>query len=88
MWMKRNFSVCPAQSPYTVPHIALSSGDVDNAMKYARRVLELAREDDDFPRGAASSLLGLAFWTSGDLETAHQMFSRGYGSLAESWVHL
>ena len=63
--------------------IALAQGDVANAMKYARKVLALAREDDDFPRGAASSLLGLASWTSGDLETAYQMFSRWYGTLAE-----
>jgi LuxR family maltose regulon positive regulatory protein len=58
--------------------IALAQGDVANAMKHARKVLELAREDDDFPRGAASSLLGLASWTSGDLETAYQMFAEGW----------
>ncbi len=57
--------------------IALAQSDVANAMKYARKVLELAHENDDFPRGAASSLLGLAAWTSGDLETAYQMFSNG-----------
>ncbi len=44
-------------------------------------MLELAREDDDFPRGAASSVLGLASWTSGDLETAYQMFSNGMAHL-------
>ena len=54
--------------------IALAQGDVANTMKHARQVLELAREDDDFLRGAASSLLGLASWTSGDLETAYQMY--------------
>jgi LuxR family maltose regulon positive regulatory protein len=57
--------------------IALAQGDVVNATKHARKVLELARKDDDFPRGAASSLLGLASWASGDLETAYQMFSSG-----------
>jgi LuxR family maltose regulon positive regulatory protein len=57
--------------------IALARGDVANSMKHASNVLELAHEDDDFPLGAASSLLGLASWTSGDLETAYQMFSKG-----------
>ncbi len=61
--------------------IALAQGDVVNAMKHARIVLELADQDDDFPRGAASSLLGLAAWTSGDLETAYQMFSNGMAHL-------
>jgi LuxR family maltose regulon positive regulatory protein len=61
--------------------ITLAQGDVVNAMKHAHKVLELAREDDDFPRGAASSLLGLAHWTSGDLETAYEMFSNGMAHL-------
>jgi LuxR family maltose regulon positive regulatory protein len=50
-------------------------------MKYARQVLEFAREDDDLLRGSASSLLGLAYWTNGDLETAYQMFSKGMAHL-------
>ena len=61
--------------------IALVQGDVVNATKHARKVLELASEDDDFPRGAASSLLGLASWTSGDLETAYRMFADGMSYL-------
>ena len=61
--------------------IALAKGDVANAMTHAHKVLELAREDDDFPRGAASSLLGLASWTNGDLEMAYQMFADGMSHL-------
>ncbi len=61
--------------------IALAKGDVANAMKHAHKVLLLAREDDDFPRGAASSLLGLASWTSGDLETGFRMFAEGMSHL-------
>ena len=61
--------------------IALAKGDVANTMTHAHKVLELARVDDDFPRGAASSLLGLASWTSGDLETAYEMFSKGMAHL-------
>jgi len=61
--------------------IALAKGDVANAMEHAHKVLELAREDDDFPRGAASSLVGLASWTSGDLETGYRMFAEGMAHL-------
>jgi LuxR family maltose regulon positive regulatory protein len=61
--------------------IALAKGAVANAMEHAHKVLEIAREDDDFPRGAASSLLGLASWTNGDLETAYRMFAEGMSHL-------
>lgn len=64
--------------------IALIYADVTGTMKYARQVLEFAREDDDLLRGAASSLLGLAFWTNGDLETAYQMFSAGMAHLQKA----
>ena len=61
--------------------IALARGEVANSMKHAREVLQVARENDDFMRGAGSSLLGLAFWTGGDLETAYQMFAAGMAHL-------
>src|SRR5438874_6702755 len=54
---------------------ALALGDVADTMKYARRVLDLVPEDDHLPRGAAAGLLGLAYWTSGDLEAAHQSYA-------------
>lgn len=61
--------------------IALARGDVANTLKYAGDVLTLAREDDYFMRGAGSSLLGLASWTSGDLETAYRVYSDGMAYL-------
>ncbi|HMB24052.1 MAG TPA: hypothetical protein VKP08_14515, partial [Anaerolineales bacterium] len=61
--------------------LALAQGDADHSMKYARQVLELVRADDDFMRGAASSLVGLAAWANADLETAYQMFSKGMSHL-------
>lgn len=59
-------------------------GDVPTAMKYAQQVLDLVPEDDHLPRGAATALLGLASWTSGDLDTAHRMFSIGLASVQQS----
>ncbi|MCB8945097.1 MAG: helix-turn-helix transcriptional regulator [Ardenticatenaceae bacterium] len=61
--------------------IALMQGDVVNTIRYAQQVLEIAPEDDNFLYGAASSLLGLAFWTSADLEKAYQMFADGMAYL-------
>jgi LuxR family maltose regulon positive regulatory protein len=61
--------------------IALARCDVASAMKYSWEVLALAQEDDYSLRGAAASMLGLASWTSGDLETAHQTYSDGMAYL-------
>ena len=56
-------------------------GDVAGTMTHARRALELADEDDHVGRGAAAALLGLAYWTSGDLDAAHRWYAEGMASL-------
>src|ERR671917_1653363 len=50
-------------------------GEVLSASNHARRALELLPEDDHLWRGAAASLLGIAYWTSGDLEAAYRSFA-------------
>ncbi len=55
--------------------IALALGDVVNTMKYARRALDLVPEDDHHRRGSATGILGLAYWTSGDLKEAYRMYA-------------
>jgi LuxR family maltose regulon positive regulatory protein len=65
---------------YRAAH-AQASGDISNTIKYARRVLDLLPEEDHLGRGAATALLGLAFWTIGDLEAAYQTFSNGITSV-------
>ncbi|CAN7761887.1 LuxR C-terminal-related transcriptional regulator [Paenibacillus sp. LjRoot153] len=69
-----------AISLYRAAH-AQALGDVSATMKYARRVLDLALEDDHLLRGSAAALLGLASWTIGDLEEAHRMYADGMASL-------
>jgi LuxR family maltose regulon positive regulatory protein len=51
---------------------ALAVGDVSDTVNYAQRVLDLVPADDDLRRGAAAGLLGLAYWTIGDLEAAYR----------------
>jgi LuxR family maltose regulon positive regulatory protein len=60
---------------------ALALGDIPATLHYARQVLDLVPEDDHFRRGAAAAILGLASWTSGDLETAHRMYGEGMAHL-------
>ena len=60
---------------------ALARGDVAGTVKYARRVLDLLPEDDHLSRGGAAAFLGLAAWTSGDLEAAHRAYAEGMAHL-------
>jgi LuxR family transcriptional regulator, maltose regulon positive regulatory protein len=60
---------------------ALARGDLPETVTYARRALDLAPEDDHLTRGGAAGFLGLASWTSGDLEAAHRTYADGMASL-------
>jgi LuxR family maltose regulon positive regulatory protein len=63
---------------------ALILGDVGGTMTHARRALDLVVADDHLGRGSAAALLGLAYWTSGDLEAAHRWYADGLASLAKA----
>ena len=54
---------------------ALALGDVAGTVKHARRAIDLLAQDDHLLRGAAAGILGLASWTSGDLEAAHRSYA-------------
>jgi len=60
---------------------ALARGDTPEAVKNARRVLDLAPEDAHLMLGGAASQLGLAAWASGDLEAARRMTADGMANV-------
>jgi LuxR family maltose regulon positive regulatory protein len=60
---------------------ALARGDMPETMKNARRVLDLAPEDDHLMIGGAASTLGLAAWASGDLDTARRQTADGMANV-------
>jgi len=60
---------------------ALMRGDVPATLTYAQRALDLLPEDHHPMRGAAVALLGLAYWTSGNLEAAYRMYADGMAHL-------
>jgi LuxR family maltose regulon positive regulatory protein len=60
---------------------ALVLGDVAGTMTHARRALGLVGADDHLERGAAAGLLGLAHWTRGELEAAHESYVDSSASL-------
>ena len=60
---------------------ALARGDMPETVKNARRVLDLAPENDYLMLGGAASTLGLAAWASGDLEAARRMTADGMANV-------
>jgi LuxR family maltose regulon positive regulatory protein len=63
---------------------ALALGDAAATVRFARRALDLLDERDDVRRGAASALLGLASWGSGDLEAAYEAYVASSASLGQA----
>jgi LuxR family transcriptional regulator, maltose regulon positive regulatory protein len=70
------FRSLPASIAIARAYIAQATGDIPGTVNYARQVLEnFTEQGDQLIRGQATTLLGLASWASGDLETARQAFS-------------
>ena len=69
---EEQFQFLPASIASARAYLALAFGDVPGTAEYARRALDLLPRGDHTRRGQAAALLGLAYWTSGDLEAAHQ----------------
>jgi LuxR family maltose regulon positive regulatory protein len=63
---------------------ALALGDVAATAQYAGQALVWMPDEDPLWRGAATGLLGLATWTSGDLETAYRTFAAGLAQLQKA----
>jgi LuxR family maltose regulon positive regulatory protein len=63
---------------------ALLIGDVAGTMTHARRALDLVEQDDHLGRGSPAALLGLAYWTSGDLEEAQAWYADAMASLSKA----
>jgi LuxR family maltose regulon positive regulatory protein len=78
------FRRLPGQIAIARAGLALARGDVPGTVTYARRALDLAPGDDHLTRGGAAGFLGLAYWTSGDLEAAHQTYADGMESLRKA----
>ncbi len=71
------FRRVPGMIPLIRAAQALARGDMPETVKNARRVLDLALEDDHLMLGGAASELGLVAWASGDLDTARRMTADG-----------
>ena len=59
-------------------------GDVAGTLAHAGRVLALVPEDDHLGRGAASALIGLSYWSTGDLDAGYRWYADGQTSLEKA----
>ena len=67
--------------------LALARGDLTASINHARRATELAHEDDQMCRSAATAILGLVHWTQGDLDAAYDAYAEGMaGFLRIGWI--
>jgi LuxR family maltose regulon positive regulatory protein len=55
--------------------LALAEGDLDGTVGHARQALSLSPPDDHLTRASAAALSGLASWTTGDLDAAHDGYA-------------
>ncbi len=78
---KVQFRSLPATIATARAYRSLTLGDIPGCVKYAERALELTPVDDQVRYIEATSLLGLAQYTSGDLQAAER-------SLADFYTHL
>ena len=69
------FRRLPAGTAVHRAGLALVLGDLPGTVAHAQRALDLFEEDDHVGRGAATALIGIASWTSGDLQAAHEAYA-------------
>ncbi|MBD8022645.1 LuxR C-terminal-related transcriptional regulator [Microbacterium gallinarum] len=64
--------------------LALAQGDATATVDHARRALLLLDAEDEYRRGAAAALEGLALWGSGDLNGAFEGYSSSVAGFRRS----
>ncbi len=81
---QEQFRSLPASIATARAYRSLALGNVPGAVKYARQALELTPEDDQVRYTQATSLLGLAQYTSGDLEAAERSLADFHANLRKT----
>jgi LuxR family maltose regulon positive regulatory protein len=78
------FRTLPASIANARAYLAQIRGDGPATIKNAQRALDLFPEDEYYQRGIAAMFLGLATWSSGELEAAFQSIARSVASIQKS----
>jgi LuxR family maltose regulon positive regulatory protein len=77
---EEEFQYLPGSIAAARTYLALALGDMDGTIKYAQQALELFPEEEYLRRGTPGALLGLAFWSQGNLLEAQQAFADAMSS--------
>lgn len=78
------FRSLPATIASARAYLAQAQGDVPTTVANARRALKLLPADDHYQRGIAAMFLGMAYWTSGELEAACRSIADSAESLRKA----
>ncbi len=81
---KEQFCSLPASIATARAYRSLALGNVPGAVKYAEQALKLTPEDDQVRHIQATSLLGIAQYTSGDLEAAERSLTDFHANLRKT----
>jgi LuxR family transcriptional regulator, maltose regulon positive regulatory protein len=81
---KVQFRSLPASIATARAYRSLALGNIPGTVKYAQQALKLTLEDDHVRHNQATSLLGLALYTSGDLEAAELSLSEFHTTLRKT----
>ncbi len=81
---KEQFRSLPASIATARAYRSLALGDIPGTIKYAQQGLELTPEDDQIRYNQATSLLGLAQYSSGDLEAAERSLTDFHTNLRKT----
>jgi len=81
---KEQFRSLPASIATARAYRSLALNDVPGTIKYAQKALEVVPEDDQVRHNQAISLLGLAQYTSGDLEAAERSLADFHTNLRKT----
>jgi len=81
---KEQFRSLPASIATARAYRSLALGDIPGTIKYAQQGLELTPDDDQTRHNQATSLLGLAQYSSGDLEAAERSLADFHTNLRKT----
>jgi len=81
---EEEFQSLPATIAIARAYLAQALGNITDTIKHASQALSLLAVSDHISRGPASALLGLAYWSKGELEPAYKYLAEGMASLQKA----
>ncbi|MGH1365228.1 MAG: LuxR C-terminal-related transcriptional regulator [Calditrichia bacterium] len=81
---KHYFNMLAATIASARGYLSLAFGDVPATINHTKRALMLFPKNEYYDLGAPAALLGLAYWSSGDLTAAYRSLSEGMEFLKKS----